>query len=248
MPSKYTELRKKAIKRTRKQLKQSMYKRDHLIVQVVRSIDEIDKTANLLTEKLKDWYSVYFPELERKTRSIEEYVNLVADVGYKEKMPGSEDSVGADLTKEDVEQVRSFARSIKGLLNERQVISEYLETLVSQEAPNLNSLLGPGLTARLISLAGSLERLAEMPSSTIQVLGAEKALFAHLRKKGVPSPKHGVIFSYPEVRGSKKKVRGKIARRLAGKIAIAAKVDYFKGEFIGDKLKQELEKEIKELK
>ncbi len=253
MPSKYAELRKKALQKTRKKLKESMYKRDHLIVKVVRTIDELDRTINLLTERLRDWYSVYFPELERELPELRDYVRAVAGTGYREKYSGrlaeaAEKTVGADLPDRDVERMIGFAKRIEGLLEERDSLVEYLEELVSQEAPNMNALVGPTIAARLISIAGSLERLAEMPSSTIQVLGAEKALFAHLRKKGVPSPKHGVIFSHPAISGAKKRLRGKIARRLAGKIAIAAKVDYFKGEFVGDKLREEFEKEVEELK
>ena len=253
MPKDYSGLREKALQRTRKRLKESLYKRDHLIVKVVRTVDELDKTVNMLAERLRDWYSVYFPELERLAPELRDYVNAVAEKGFREKYSGelgkaAASSVGADLGEEDVRMMMEFAGRIRSLLEEREKLVSYLEDLVSQEAPNMNALVGPTIAARLISIAGSLERLAEMPSSTIQVLGAEKALFAHLRKKGVPSPKHGVIFAHPAVSGARKKLRGKIARRLAGKIAIAAKVDYFKGEFVGDKLRQEFEQEVKELR
>ncbi|MEM0320545.1 MAG: hypothetical protein QXS67_03955, partial [Candidatus Nezhaarchaeales archaeon] len=112
---------------------------------------------------------------------------------------------------------------------------------------NLKELIGPVLGARLIALAGGLERLAKLPASTIQLLGAEKALFRALRTGSKP-PKHGVIFQYPEIHRSPKWQRGKIARALAGKIAIAARVDFFTGEYIADELKEDLKNRIKEIK
>ena len=93
-------------------------------------------------------------------------------------------------------------------------------------APNLSSLAGSVLAARLISRAGGLRRLAGMPSSRVQIMGAEKSLFKHL-KGHAPSPKHGIIYRHPAVIGSPKRLRGKVARALAGKLAIAARLDYF---------------------
>ena len=101
------------------------------------------------------------------------------------------------------------------------------------------ALLGGPLSARLISLSGGLERLASLPSSTIQLLGAEKAMFRHLRS-GKNPPKHGVIYQYPDLRKAPYWQRGNIARALAGKVLIAAKVDQYKGEFCGDRLSEEL--------
>ncbi len=105
-------------------------------------------------------------------------------------------------------------------------------TLLKQSmsvAPNLSHLAGPMLAARLISVAGSLEELAKLPSSTLQVLGAEGALFAHLRGEAT-SPKHGLIFTHPAVRSAPTADRGSIARTLAGKLTIAARIDHYRGE------------------
>ena len=85
------------------------------------------------------------------------------------------------------------------------------------------------LGARLISLAGSLEKLAEFPSSTIQVIGASKALFKHLRARA-PSPKHGIIYSHPLINTAPWWVRGKIARAVAAKLSLAARIDFYSGE------------------
>ena len=103
--------------------------------------------------------------------------------------------------------------------------------------------MGANLSARLISLAGSLEKLSIMPASTIQVLGAQKALFAHLTD-GAPPPKHGIIFQHPFIRGNKKKNRGRVARALSGNIAIAARADFFGKHNLGKMLKEKFEKTV----
>jgi len=112
---------------------------------------------------------------------------------------------------------------------------------------NLSYLTDPLLASRLVTIAGGLARLAKMPGSTIQVIGAEKALFKHLRK-GTKPPKHGILFQSPLVRGSPLEERGRIARTLAAKLTIAAKADYFTGNFIAEKLKEGLDKRLKEIK
>jgi len=129
----------------------------------------------------------------------------------------------------------------------RDEIGREIEKRAQKICPNLSYLVGPIIAARLIASAGGLRRLATLPASTIQVLGAEEAFFRHL-KSGAKCPKHGIIFRVPMVRNSPKKIRGKIARTLASKIAIAARVDYYGGKFIGEKLKEELEKRMEEIK
>ncbi len=114
-------------------------------------------------------------------------------------------------------------------------------------APNLSAIAGPVLGARLLAKAGGLKKLALLPASTIQVIGAEKALFRHLRT-GARPPKHGILFQHPLVRNAKKWQRGKIARTIAAKLAIAAKEDYFGGKYIADDLRKEIEERVKEIK
>ncbi len=145
---------------------------------------------------------------------------------------------------EECEKMRDELRNLESL---RDYLSGKIVNMGEEIAPNLSHLLGPIIAARIISFAGGLERLAKMPSSTIQVLGAEDAFFQHL-KKGTPCPKHGIIFQVPEIRNSPKKIRGKISRALAGKLAIAARVDYYGGEFIGEQLKEEFKRRVEEIK
>jgi nucleolar protein 56 len=256
------ELRKKAIQKTKEGIRKELIRRDRLIVHVVKTMDQIDKSTNLLLEQLREWYAIYFPELARSVEEPEEYLKLLINLKTKDQFTeknivelvgekryrkdleyASKNSMGIELGEEDLAKIVSYAEKIQALRTERQKLEGYLEKLMGEEAPNIMAVVGAAIGARLIATAGSLEKLAEFPSSTIQVLGAEKALFSHLRKHTL-SPKHGIIFAYPKLRGAPLKVRGKIARRIASKLSIAAKVDFFKGEFVGDKLAKELEEQI----
>lgn len=251
---------------TRRKLRRAAAKRDMLAVQAIRAIDDIDKTINLFATRIREWYGVHFPELDELVREHEDYVRIVAELGHRdnitlenlEKLGFSEakaskiveaasSSVGADLSEHDAEAMRTLARIILDLYQLRKTLTSYLDEVMSEVAPNVTALVGPLLGARLLSLAGGLEKMAKLPASTIQVLGAEKALFRALRTGGRP-PKHGVIFQYPEIHRSPKWQRGKIARALAAKLAIAAKIDAFTGRYVGDKLREELKARIEEIK
>ncbi len=151
-----------------------------------------------------------------------------------------------EIKGETMEESDILRANISQLSNMREYLAERIKVHIENIAPNLGTLLGPLIAARIIHYAGGIKRLARMPSSTIQVLGAEDAFFQHL-KRGTPCPKHGVIFQIAEIRNSPKKLRGKIARALAAKIAIAARVDYYGGEFIGDKLKEEFKRRVEEI-
>ncbi len=251
---------------TRRKLRKAAAKRDLLAAQAIRAIDDIDKTVNLYVARLREWYSVHFPELNDLVKDHENYVRIVAELGHRSNISkealvdlgfsqekaekiaeAAANSIGADLSEFDVEAVQTLARIIHDLYRLRAKLTEYIEQIMKEVAPNITALVGPLLGARLISLAGSLEKLARLPASTIQVLGAEKALFRALRTGGKP-PKHGIIFQYPDIHRSPRWQRGKIARALAAKLAIAAKVDAFTGRFIGDKLREELRRRIEEIK
>lgn len=251
---------------TRRKLRSYAEKRDLLAAHAIRAIDDIDKTTNLFSARLREWYSVHFPELNEIVRDHEEYSRIVAELGHRDAVTeealaklgiggaraskiaeAARNSIGADLSVHDVEAIRTLARINRDLFELRRRLTDYIDQVMKEVAPNITAIVGPTLGARLISLAGSLERLAKLPASTIQVLGAEKALFRALRTGGKP-PKHGVIFQYPAIHRSPRWQRGKIARALASKLAIAAKVDAFSGRFIGDKLSEELQSRITEVK
>ena len=259
-------LHKLGLEMTRRKLRRAAEKRDLLAAQAIRAIDDIDKTINLFVARLREWYSLHFPELDDLVREHEDYISILAELGHREnvakealvKLGFSESkaekiaeaankSIGADLSDFDIRPIQTLASIVKELYRLRGELAEYIAAVMKEVAPNVTALVGPLLGARLISLAGSLEELARLPASTIQVLGAEKALFRALRTGGKP-PKHGVIFQYPDIHRSPRWQRGKIARALAAKLAIAAKVDAFSGRYIGDQLREALRKRIEEIK
>jgi nucleolar protein 56 len=155
--------------------------------------------------------------------------------------------MGAEIEDSDLEILRSFCRLMGDLYKFRENSETYVEEVMKQVAPNMTTIVGAALSARLISIAGSLENLAKMPASTLQVLGAEKALFRSL-KTGARPPKHGVIFQHTAIHQSPRWQRGKIARALSGKLSIAARIDSFGGEFIGEKLRDDVTKKVDEIK
>jgi len=227
------ELYEKNLEKTRKKLRESVSK-DILLVQAIKNIEDLNKVINTLMKDLREWYGFYNPELVEV--SGDKLVFLILD-GKDSK---NKNSVGADLGKDDLEPMKKICSEIKNLseLKEKQV--NYLEGLMKGLCPNLTAVAGALIGAKLIERAGSLKHLSELPASTIQLLGAEKALFRHIRNKKNLVPKYGVIYDHQLIANAKNK--GKMARKLADKIAIAVRVDYFKGKFVGDKLRKGLEK------
>ena len=240
-------------------------KRDLHAVQAVRTIDDMDKTLNLLAGRIREWYGLHFPELDRLMEKHDSYIRLVSDLGKRDNFSekrlqedgipedkaaaiaeAAKTSMGAEVSDEDLEWLRSFCKDWSEQLKFRERLAGYVEKVMNEAAPNMTALAGPVLSARLVSIAGGLENLAKMPASTIQVLGAEKALFRSLRT-GARPPKHGAIFQYGAIHQSPRWQRGKIARALSGGLAIAARLDFFGGEFRGDVLQERLSKKVKEI-
>ena len=227
-------------------------RKDDLILHANNAVEELDKVINVFIERLRDWYSLHFPELEKAIKDHEKFVKLVANYGDRKNFERTEfenlakKSMGADFSLADLKIIKLFSQNILNLFSLRKKLSSYLEKTLREVAPNLTEIAGPPLAAKLIAKAGSLEKLAKLPSSTIQLIGSEKALFRFLRGKG-KSPKHGIIFVHPLIQNAPKKLRGKIARVLASKLSIAAKLDYFSKEYRADKLKKELDERIKEI-
>ena len=226
---------------TKEHIRKASEKKDKLIVESVRALDEIDQVLNVLSERLREWYSLYYPELDRSLSDNYAYAKKVV------KGTRSKDSMGAQLESRDEQTLQEFAARIVGLFEERKNLEVYITEETQKIAPNISSLLGAVLAARLVSAAGGLEELARLPASTIQVLGAEKALFRHLRT-GARPPKHGLIFQHPMVNRTPKKQRGKISRSLAAKIAILARVDCYSSDFIADEVEEELQKRLSRIR
>lgn len=244
-------------------VKEISQEEDKLVIQAINSIDEIDESLSKLIEKIRDWNSIYFPEIDI-IQNNETYIKLIVEYENRdeilknppesfqnnrnrhintdiininsEKDEANNDkqeileSNGADIKEEDIEIIKNFAKSIKSLQESRTAIEKYIDKKMENIAPNLRELLGSSLGAKLISHAGGLKNLAIYPSSTVQILGAEKALFRHL-KTGERPPKHGLIFQHPEIRTAPWWIRGKIARTLGLKISLAVRKDYFTKNF-----------------
>jgi len=250
---------------TKLKVKRAVEKRDLMVAQAIQTIDDLDKTTNLFMGRLREWYGLHFPELDRLVEKHETYARLVLNLGRrenftleslkKEGIPAKKaekiveaalTSMGAELSDKDMEKIQIMSKTILELYSLRITLEAYVDTTMEEVAPNIKAIVGSLLGARLIALAGGLENLAKMPASTIQVLGAEKALFRAL-KTGTKPPKHGIIFQHTFLHQAKRWQRGKIARALAGKLAIAARTDAFGGKYVGDELKADLERRITEI-
>jgi nucleolar protein 56 len=145
------------------------------------------------------------------------------------------------------EKIQPLQNAFTIVNNEIKSLEKQIDSDMQKIAPNISKMTGPLIGARLVSLAGGIEKLAIMPASTIQILGAEKAFFRFKKEGGLP-PKHGVIFQHSYINKSPREVRGKIARIFATKISIAAKADAFTKRDIFNELKEELDKRIREIK
>ncbi|MFH0711038.1 MAG: C/D box methylation guide ribonucleoprotein complex aNOP56 subunit [Candidatus Aenigmatarchaeota archaeon] len=226
--------------------------RDGLVVQANGALEELDRSINVLIERLREWYGLHFPEMNRVVDSHEKYATLIEKFGQRmmiddqELKQFTEKSMGMDLKEDDIKIIQSFASEISSLYKTREKISKYLDTILKEVAPNLRELAGPLLAAKLISKAGGLEKIARSPSSTIQLLGAEKALFRFLHGRG-KSPKFGILFNHPLVQNASIDQKGKIARTLASKLSIAVKIDFYSHEYKADGLKKDLDERMKKI-
>ncbi len=231
------------------ELKKSVEHGEHL-AKGVKTIQDLNETLNILMERLRDWYSVHYPELQENVKD-DDFLKLIANFGSRdgiqEKTGMVDDSVGGNISEKEKDIYQRFANIVIDKRNFRDELWDYVEDLMRESAPTLTELTGVKLGAELIAQAGSLEKMARMPSSTIQVLGAEKALFSHL-SKGTKPPKHGLILQHPFVHKTDPELRGKISRMFANKIAIAARIDYFGDRNKGSELREELEKKIKDIR
>jgi nucleolar protein 56 len=189
------------------------------LLQMVRVLDEMDTVVNMLTEKATEWYIVRHPEFSRKYRSVDAR-RMVARMKRERSSP-----------------LGHIAAEIERISNTRASLMKEVSARADMVIPNCSALVGGLVAARLLSRAGGLEQMTRLPASTIQVLGAENALFTHLRS-GSPSPKHGIIFQHRRVHNAQKEVRGRVARVVAAKLCIAAKIDYFRGELDAGFLEQ----------
>ena len=256
------ELRDFAIAVSSSRVKEASGKLDLHVTQAINALDEIDKTINVLAARMREWYGLHFPELDHLVQSLTAYARIVSsagtrysitnqilqDAGIQEKkseiiLGGVNRSRGGDITDDNLKMVREIADQVIEQSELRDDLANNIETTMDVVAPNVKELLTASVGARVIAKAGSLQRLANLPASTIQILGAEKALFRSL-KTGANPPKHGMLFQHPLIHAAPKWQRGKIARAVAAKVAIAARIDAYrhaeKDPIIADKLKKRI--------
>ena len=233
------------------------------IIQSINSLDEIDKIANGLSSRLREWYGLHFPELDNMIDSINGYSQIVM-AGKRESLskqvfeeagfPESKvemlslilaKSRGGDISDINLAIVQSIAKQILDFHELRNKLEEHVESEMHEIAPNVTAILGSAVGARILGRAGSLKKMASMPASTIQVLGAEKALFRAL-KTGSQPPKHGLLFQHAMVHAAPRWQRGKIARAVAAKAVIGARVDVY-GEGLNQTLLDKLNIRVDEI-
>lgn len=237
-------MRKNLLKKAKQRIGEKTSEADIQIIKSINLQEDLENVFNLLSEQLIEWYGYSFPELRQSIRD-NELLLKVSQLGSKKNLDSkklletasketiekilekAKNSFGGEFKKEEYEIISEFSTSLLALKGLEKKNSSFIEQKVKDYAPNMNEICGAMLAAKLIAKANGLKKLAFLPSSTIQLLGAEKALFRHL-KSGAKPPKHGIILQHQLVKSASKQEKGKAARRLAAKISIAAKKDYFK--------------------
>ncbi|NVM28878.1 MAG: C/D box methylation guide ribonucleoprotein complex aNOP56 subunit [Candidatus Helarchaeota archaeon] len=263
----YQHVQRINILTTRQKIKEISEEKDRLIAQAIEAVDDCDKSLNIFASRIREWYGLHFPELDKKLPSHTSFIKIVGKVGLRDQILTdafenavgfppekiemiknlAKGSMGATITDFELKPLQKFAIVTEQLYGIREMLATYVDEAMQEVAPNMRALVGALLGARLISLAGSLKRLSRLPASTVQVLGAEKALFRALRT-GAKPPKHGIIFQWEDIHGAPYWLKGKIARVLAGKLSMAARIDYFSGEYHGDNLLEDLNRRINDIR
>jgi nucleolar protein 56 len=254
---------------SRAKVKFSVQRDDNHIIQAIAILDQLDKAINTFSMRVREWYSWHFPELikivsdnqryaqvalfvkDKKTLTDESLHDIAAlvedDEGVAQSIiDAAKHSMGQEISESDMENVIAFAQRVVSLSKYRKSLHSYLVSKMSVVAPNLAALLGEIVGARLISHAGSLTNLSKYPASTVQILGAEKALFRALKTKG-NTPKYGLLYHSSFIGRAGPKNKGRISRFLANKCSIASRIDNFSEvptTKFGDALKKQVEERL----
>ena len=254
---------------SRAKVKFNVHRVDNMIIQSIALLDQLDKDINTFSMRIREWYSYHFPELvkivpenylyakvtqliknrkELTDEKLEALEEIVMDSAKAQAIiDASKSSMGMDISPVDLLNIEMFAARVIALADYRKQLSEYLKSKMAGVAPNLATLIGDQVGARLIAHAGSLTNLAKYPASTVQILGAEKALFRALKTKG-NTPKYGLLFHSTFIGRAGTKNKGRISRYLANKCSIASRIDCFTDiptNVFGEKLRQQVEDRLK---
>jgi len=234
-PSFFEELRTYHFNSTAKKLQHSS-STDHTINNIINTISDLDKTINTLAKRVRTWAYPWFPDICFKVHDIKDFCEAI-------KEGKIEHTIAAEASEIDFKHLQKLNAQVMINIQQREELLSQLEIIMQDYCPQLQALLGTSITAQLFEHAKTLKKLAVLPSSTVQLLGAEKALFRHL-KTGSSSPKYGVLYLHPFIQRSRRNVRGKAARRLANKASLAAKIDFFSEGKTELKLREELEQKL----
>ncbi|TFY83107.1 hypothetical protein EWM64_g917 [Hericium alpestre] len=254
---------------SRSKLKFNVNRVDNMIIQAIALLDQLDKDVNLFSMRIREWYGYHFPELVKIVPDNYQYAKVAQFIGPKEtlneeKLPelaalldddktraqnvldAANGSMGSALSEIDMLNISAFAARVVSIAEYRKSLTAYLTEKMNLVAPSLTALLGERIGARLISHAGSLTNLSKYPASTVQILGAEKALFRTLKTKG-NTPKYGLIYHSSFIGRAQPKHKGRISRFLANKCSIASRIDCFTDTptaKFGEALKQQVEERL----
>ncbi len=260
----FEELREKAIAAAKSDIKEAYASEEFALIQSIDAYNETAKSYNLAYERLSEWYGIYYPEIkignpqtfiglamlmaENQNPTREQLLSLLKDEKKADSILSRLDTtMGRKLGGEEKIALAGFANMAYRMQSAMAVMESYITAASKRLLPNTSYLTDTMIAAELLSKAGSMERLATMPASTIQLLGAEKALFKHI-KYGSKPPKYGILFKLPVITAAKKSVKGKMARMYAAKLTIALKADYYTKNFIAKELKETLDKSVERMK
>jgi nucleolar protein 56 len=261
----HMQLRQFALDFSSSKVRRISEKLDLHISQSINALDELDKIINVIGARLREWYGLHFPELDYLIQNIFTYaeivklsgnrnnidLNMLENLGIESKradmiLVAVQRSKGGDILEENLSIIKKLANEVIMQTELRKILAHQIEEMMEKIAPNIKELLTATVGARLMAKAGSLQKLSVMPASTIQIIGAEKALFRSL-KTGAPPPKHGILFQHPILHSAPKWQRGKMARAIASKVAIAARIDLFRNGEKDLHISEQLNKRIAEI-
>lgn len=247
-----------SIKKAKIKTKQELMLPDYSIIQAVSMLEEYNDMINRLYERIFAWYDYYFPEL-KDILSISEYAQFIVEYDFKHEYNGQlsekkteivqkalKNRIGAEPDRDSLKMIKRIAENLVSLINVKNELEKFIESNTKKIAPNMCSIAPPIVVAQLLRHAGGMEKLAMLPSSTIQVFGAEKALFKHLRTGSNP-PKHGVIFQIPEIAKAPKNISGRVSRLYANQLSIAARADWFTHKDLSSFLKKDIKERLDEI-
>lgn len=256
---------------SRAKVKFNQHGDDNMIISAIQLLLGLEKDLNTFGMRLKEWYSIHFPELGRLVKDdVGKYANLVLVIGERKNidqakvsevlndeeltkkiLEAADNSIGRDIDEVDLSRILLMAQRVLDLYNYKNELQQYLHRRMHNIAPNLTSLIGERMGAQFIMASGSLTNLAKAPASTVQLLGSEKALFNAMKKRK-NTPKYGMIFNSSPVQAASTENKGSIARTFANKISIASRIDAFGDDLrsghLGLLMKDMMDKRLESLK